>query len=135
MFPGSSITSQLTQAVSNFDKRFDSIFGGSNIEDTTKEVAKRALSNLLGGIGYFYGSSSVGLGKKTADATEEILEFGPAPLLTAVPSRSFFPRGFLWDEGFHQVGYQALLSWTFWMIFDRSRADCYRCTYFIASIT
>ena len=63
----------------------------------TAEVAKRMLSNMLGGMGYFYGSSLVGL----PDGRQ--MESQPAALFTAVPSRSFFPRGFLWDEGFHQV--------------------------------
>ena len=60
------------------------------------EASKAGLSNMLGGIGYFFGSSQVRVGGK-------VVETPPAALLTAVPSRSFFPRGFLWDEGFHQV--------------------------------
>ena len=66
------------------------------LDEGTAEAAKAALSNMLGGIGYFYGSSDVSLGQR-------VLQTPPAALLSAVPSRSFFPRGFLWDEGFHQV--------------------------------
>ena len=55
------------------------------------------LSNMLGGLGYFHGAPRIGL------PDGRVVDGFPAALFTAVPSRSFFPRGFLWDEGFHQV--------------------------------
>lgn len=60
------------------------------------EFAQAAMSSLIGGIGFFHGASKV----------QSVHNSAPVPywntsLYTAVPSRSFFPRGFLWDEGFH----------------------------------
>ena len=73
-------------------------------------------SNLVGGIGYFYGDSIVdrsyaaeydeeneGFWQEAAEARRRGNQKseGPSELFTSIPSRPFFPRGFLWDEGFH----------------------------------
>lgn len=55
--------------------------------------ANELVSSVSGGIGYFYGNSVV-QGTLGADLAP------PHELLTTTPSRTFFPRGFYWDEGF-----------------------------------
>ena len=81
--------------------------------------AKSLFSNLIGGIGYFYGDGIVdrsyapeyeeeneGFWQETAEARMRqgsVKLEGPAELFTSIPSRPFFPRGFLWDEGFHLI--------------------------------
>ncbi|KAG8232260.1 hypothetical protein J437_LFUL012875 [Ladona fulva] len=82
-----------------FHDKFDSTFhlkDHGNWSDDHVKFAKTVLSNLLGSVGYFYGSSLV-----ISEYTKNPVPYWKAPLFTAVPSRSFFPRGFLWDEGFH----------------------------------
>ncbi|PSK45137.1 hypothetical protein B9Z65_2277 [Elsinoe australis] len=80
--------------------------------------SKSLLSNLIGGIGYFHGDQMIdrsyaeeyeeaneGFWEETAAArakNAQQLE-GPYELFTSIPSRPFFPRGFLWDEGFHLI--------------------------------
>lgn len=87
-------------------------FAVENLQKFTSSM----FSNLLGGLGYFYGDEVVdrsyapeydeeneGFWDEAAEARakhQEKLE-GPYELFTTVPSRPFFPRGFLWDEGFH----------------------------------
>jgi mannosyl-oligosaccharide glucosidase len=75
--------------------------------------SKEVTANVLGGVGYFYGTSIVDPGfarewdqDESGDEDSEKPRAGahltePRALLTATPSRSFFPRGFYWDEGFH----------------------------------
>jgi mannosyl-oligosaccharide glucosidase len=98
-----------------FDDKFDKVFNLKSKNFTPQEidVAKRALSNVLGGIGWFYGKSRIGDGIDI-NSTGHVL-MAPnnnnnnnnnneyVSLLTATPSRTSFPRGFLWDEGFHQL--------------------------------
>ncbi|PVF95183.1 glycoside hydrolase [Serendipita vermifera] len=116
-------TSTLTQGIESFVNRFDAHFQElfpvrHDAPRSELAFSKAITSNLMGGIGYFYGSSIVDraykaewdLDEEEDDETTSSTPNGkkgdpklqpPTELLTATPSRSFFPRGFYWDEGFH----------------------------------
>lgn len=106
-----SLTSGLQAFKNVFNERFRANFPLAKDVDTPEYFgfAKAMASNLLGGIGYFYGDSIVDYAfVQEWDDEEAIAETGaggnageptmvePRGLLTATPSRSFFPRGFYW---------------------------------------
>jgi len=102
----SSFNQKIEQYANEFDTKFDQIFqlshksidaNSQHFNRNERYVARAALSNLIGGIGYFYGDSLIELG------TDMISIAPPNELFSTSPTRSFFPRGFLWDEGFHQL--------------------------------
>ncbi|KAH7591808.1 Glycosyl hydrolase family 63 C-terminal domain [Nakaseomyces glabratus] len=97
----------ITQSLLEIDRKFNKHFQLSESQKDKTEFVKSTLANLLGGIGYFYGNQRVDR-ITTVDEKhfDEIKlshgdEDGPYSLFTSVPSRSQFPRGFYWDEGFH----------------------------------
>ncbi|KAH8932306.1 hypothetical protein BDL97_19G064400 [Sphagnum fallax] len=105
---GVALSKRLAEQEEKFEQRFESIFQlQSKVQDERQiEVGRVALSNMLGSIGYFYGQSRIAIPLKFRNLktqNRDYWEYWPAALYTAVPSRSFFPRGFLWDEGFHQL--------------------------------
>ncbi|KAI7724751.1 hypothetical protein M8C21_004628 [Ambrosia artemisiifolia] len=102
---GRSLTSQLQKKENEFDDKFKKIFDPSDkLDSEFVEVGKAAIGNLLGGIGYFYGQSKILFPQPSKHGSDgDSILYWPAELYTAVPSRPFFPRGFLWDEGFHQL--------------------------------
>lgn len=102
---GTSLTGQLEEKQREFDSKFEKIFNLADKVDSQSIVAgKAAMGNLLGGIGYFFGQSKIALPRDMNVASDDnSILYWPAELYTAVPSRPFFPRGFLWDEGFHQL--------------------------------
>lgn len=97
---GSQMTQELERRKAEFDAKFDKTFGlqAQGFSQVHIKFGKAVLSNMLGGMGYFYGQSVV-----QSVYNEYPILYPPGALFTAVPSRSFFPRGFLWDEGFHQL--------------------------------
>ncbi|ANB14481.1 Cwh41p [Sugiyamaella lignohabitans] len=109
----------LELSLSEFDTKFKRAFQFQPPFDSSLKhelFAKEMFSNLVGGIGYFYGTSIVDRSLSDLDDDEGDWEVeaaalasgvgkeeGPFELFTAVPSRPFFPRGFYWDEGFHLI--------------------------------
>ena len=112
------LSSKVDSVLKSFSSRFGKHLAPKAPFDSSKyeTFAKSMFSNLAGGIGYFHGDSLVdksyareyeeeneGFWQETAEARlkAQVKLDGPAELFTAIPSRTFFPRGFLWDEGFH----------------------------------
>ncbi|KAI8882190.1 glycoside hydrolase family 63 protein [Backusella circina FSU 941] len=103
---------QLLEKEKEFNQRFEDTFLLSQKGYSRGEVsfAQYLLSNLIGGIGYFYGTSVIDRSHPPMQDEESFKgeparpELAPAQsLFSATPSRPFFPRGFFWDEGFHQL--------------------------------
>lgn len=97
---GSVFQENLMKYSDYFEKKFEQKFKLRKNGYSTDEIlfAQATLGNAIGGIGYFHGTSLV-----ISDRIKEPVDYWESSLYTGVPSRSFFPRGFLWDEGFHQL--------------------------------
>lgn len=104
---GPGLTALLAKRSAAHHARLETTFGpfaavpDGPTAERLRTMISAAVSNLVGGIGYFFGRSIVHT--KTAEGAPAYGLTFAAPLVTAVPSRAFFPRGFLWDEGFHQL--------------------------------
>ncbi|CAI6338254.1 unnamed protein product [Periconia digitata] len=118
-------TKELNKTIESFDAKFASVYIPKPPFGTEAYATfgKTLLSNLQGGLSYFHGDAKYDLSKnhafdeampkfweKTAAARKDSKPEtkGPYELFSHVPSRYSFPRGFLWDEGFHLL---PILDW------------------------
>ena len=107
-----SLTAGLQASASAYDQRFEQLFSLTSKGFTSDQVdfARQMTASTIGGIGYFYGPAIVdrGMAYDYDDLAELDVRGGqtrtpnpqltePMELLTATPSRSFFPRGFYWS--------------------------------------
>ncbi|XP_061194547.1 mannosyl-oligosaccharide glucosidase-like [Saccostrea echinata] len=112
---------ELEKYAKEFDTRFSKIFQLKSKRYKTDDInfAKETLSNMLGGISYFYGESLV-KSVQNSSLIERIRShfdrkslvqpshnntpvlYGPAPLFTSITSKTI-PRGILWSVGFDNL--------------------------------
>ncbi|VDK17395.1 unnamed protein product [Anisakis simplex] len=90
----------LKERTEAFTEKFERIFGlaAKSYSGFYQYMGRYALSNMLGSIGYTSGFNRV----QSIFSTKQS-KYGKHELFTSCPSRSTFPRGFLWDEGFHHL--------------------------------
>lgn len=114
-----AVGEKLSDTCLNFAARMDDVFikKVEPYQNTKYSLfANGLLSNLLGGLGFFHGDSKIDLShapsyEETQEnfwfETQEAMSrndpmiYKEKSLLSFTPSRPIFPRGFLWDEGFH----------------------------------
>lgn len=91
-------TKRLTAFRENFSRVFDLPTTAEGDLDSAllAKMGRAAVSNMLGSVGYWTGYSRV---RSDLFQPGEVRPYGPLSLLSAVPSRPTFPRGFIWDEG------------------------------------
>ena len=144
--PAADITHELQSVLQNFSSSFDTVYRPLHPFDSAEctTCSHQMLSNLLGGTGYFHGDSRVdrsnapeyeetsmdfwkGAEKARKQHQSNVEPADPGELFSLVPSRSFFPRGLLWDEGFHllvvlgwdlDLAVEILMSWFGRMVWD-----------------
>ncbi|GJQ11027.1 hypothetical protein GpartN1_g2818.t1 [Galdieria partita] len=110
---GEKLTEKFAQKKMAFERNFQETYQldkkGYSLEAI--QIAQYALANVLGGIGFFHGSTLLSQPLQDSQRAKDNIHDVILPnvsLLTATPSRNSFARGFLWDEGFHQL---LIASW------------------------
>lgn len=129
LITAASIDRGIPAVVEAFDARFEVAFPvpssyKSLYTKAMDSFSKSVTASLLGGVGYFYGTSIVNKGFSyewdqsdedsvgpNADAADTATLTEPRSLLTATPSRSFFPRGFYWYVCLHKIEMKSLTGY------------------------
>lgn len=109
----SLISKWMQELEHDFEDRYNRSYGckGPKLEASHAETSKKIISAVVGGIGLFMGYPNIGNSSShqilNSNSQIQAVHGAPVQLLTGTPSRTSFPRGFLWDE----VGHLHYFCW------------------------